>query len=185
MGGLNAPQVGICEGDLVGARPEVDEKRACRECFAMAVRAAQGRKPTNDQSVLDGVFRIVCAGSPQRAQGVEFGKSSGLYRQVRRWPDRGSRSRRPERNRVGPGYQADGRQCRGLRRSSGGGRKRGMPSQDRRHSRGGFMAAIRLRTRLLPARDLQWLFGRNGFTRALRDQTLGSRRPVRSDGRDR
>jgi transposase len=55
------------------------------EHFIRAVRAPNGRKPTNHRLVLDGVFWIARTGSPWRDLPEEFGKWSSVYRQFRRW----------------------------------------------------------------------------------------------------
>jgi transposase len=55
------------------------------EHFILAVRAPNGRKPTNHRLVLDGIFWIARTGSPWRDLPEEFGKWSSVYRQFRRW----------------------------------------------------------------------------------------------------
>ena len=62
-----------------------DEEWAFFERFIFAVRAPNGRKPTNHRLVLDGLFWIARTGAPWRALPVEFGKWSSVYRQFRRW----------------------------------------------------------------------------------------------------
>lgn len=62
-----------------------DEEWAFHERFILAVRAPNGRKPTNHRLVLDGVFWIARTGSPWRDLPEEFGKWSSVYRQFRRW----------------------------------------------------------------------------------------------------
>ena len=62
-----------------------DEEWAFFERFILAVRAPNGRKPTNHRLVLDGVFWIARTGSPWRDLPEEFGKWSSVYRQFRRW----------------------------------------------------------------------------------------------------
>jgi hypothetical protein len=55
------------------------------ERFIRAVRAPNGRKPTNHRLVLDGICWIACTGSPGRDLPEECGKWSSVYRQFRRW----------------------------------------------------------------------------------------------------
>ena len=62
-----------------------DEEWAFHERFILAVRASNGRKPTNHRLVLDGIFWIARTGSPWRDLPEEFGKWSSVYRQFRRW----------------------------------------------------------------------------------------------------
>ncbi len=62
-----------------------DEEWAFHERFILAIRAPNGRKPTNHRLVLDGVFWIARTGSPWRDLPEEFGKWSSVYRQFRRW----------------------------------------------------------------------------------------------------
>ena len=62
-----------------------DEEWAIHERFILAVRVPNGRKPTNDRLVLDGIFWIARTGSPWRDLPAEFGKWSSVYRQFRRW----------------------------------------------------------------------------------------------------
>jgi transposase len=62
-----------------------DEEWASHERFILAVRAPNGRKPTNHRLVLDGIFRIARTGSPWRNLPEEFGRWFNLYRQFRRW----------------------------------------------------------------------------------------------------
>jgi len=62
-----------------------DEEWAFFECFILAVRAPNGRKPTNHRLVFDGVFWIARIGAPWRDLPEEFGKWSSVYRQFRRW----------------------------------------------------------------------------------------------------
>lgn len=62
-----------------------DEEWAFFERFILAVRAPNGRKPTNHRLVLDGVFWIARTGAPRRDLPEEFGKWSSVYRQFRRW----------------------------------------------------------------------------------------------------
>ena len=62
-----------------------DEEWAFFEPFIFAVRAPNGRKPTNHRLVLDGIFWIARTGSPWRDLPEEFGKWSSVYRQFRRW----------------------------------------------------------------------------------------------------
>lgn len=62
-----------------------DEEWAFHEGFIQAIRAANGRKPTNHRLVLDGIFWIARTGSPWRDLPEEFGKWSSVYRQFRRW----------------------------------------------------------------------------------------------------
>ena len=62
-----------------------DEEWAFFERFIFAVRAPNGRKPTNHRLVLDGIFWIARTGAPWRDLPAEFGKWSSVYRQFRRW----------------------------------------------------------------------------------------------------
>lgn len=62
-----------------------DEEWAFHQRFILAVRAPNGRKPTNHRLVLDGIFWIARTGSPWRDLPEEFGKWSSVYRQFRRW----------------------------------------------------------------------------------------------------
>jgi transposase len=62
-----------------------DEEWAFHERFIRAVRAPNGRKPTNHRLVLEGIFWIAWTGSPWRDLPEEFGKWSSVYRQFRRW----------------------------------------------------------------------------------------------------
>lgn len=62
-----------------------DEVWAFHEPFILAVRAPNGREPTNHRLVRDGIFRIPRTGSPSRDLAEEFGKWSSVYRQFRRW----------------------------------------------------------------------------------------------------
>ena len=62
-----------------------DEEWAFFERFILAVRAPNGRKPTNHRLVLDGIFWISRTGAPWRDRPEEFGKWSSVYRQFRRW----------------------------------------------------------------------------------------------------
>ena len=62
-----------------------DEEWAFFERFIFAVRAPNGRKPTNHRLVLDGIFWIARTGVPWRDLPGEFGKWSSVYRQFRRW----------------------------------------------------------------------------------------------------
>jgi transposase len=62
-----------------------DEEWAFHERYILAVRAPNGRKPTNHRLVLDGIFWIARTGSPWRDLPEEFGKWSSVYRQFRRW----------------------------------------------------------------------------------------------------
>ena len=62
-----------------------DDEWAFFERFILAVRAPNGRKPTNHRLVLDGIFWIARTGSPWRDLPEEFGKWSSVYRQFRRW----------------------------------------------------------------------------------------------------
>lgn len=67
-----------------------NEEWAFHERFILAVRAPNGRKPTDHRLVLDGIFWIARTGSPWRDLPAEFGKSSSVYRQLRRWTLAGS-----------------------------------------------------------------------------------------------
>ena len=62
-----------------------DEEWAFFERFILAIRAPNGRKPTNHRLVLDGIFWIARTGAPWRDLPEEFGKWSSVYRQFRRW----------------------------------------------------------------------------------------------------
>ena len=62
-----------------------DEEWTFFERFILAVRAPNGRKPTNHRLVLDGIFWIARTGAPWRDLPGEFGKWSSVYRQFRRW----------------------------------------------------------------------------------------------------
>ena len=62
-----------------------DGEWAFFERFIFAVRAPNGRKPTNHRLVLDGIFWIARTGAPWRDLPAEFGKWSSVYRQFRRW----------------------------------------------------------------------------------------------------
>ena len=62
-----------------------DEEWAFFERFILAIRAPNGRKPTNHRLVLDGIFWIARSGAPWRDLPEEFGKWSSVYRQFRRW----------------------------------------------------------------------------------------------------
>lgn len=78
-------QAGICNGDQLGTRPYVRRRMGVFERFILAVRAPNGRKPTNHRLVLDGIFWIARTGAPWRDLPDEFGKWSSVYRQFRRW----------------------------------------------------------------------------------------------------
>lgn len=62
-----------------------DEEWSLFEHFIFAIRAPNGRKPTNHRLVLDGIFWIARTGSPWRDLPEDFGKWSSVYRQFRRW----------------------------------------------------------------------------------------------------
>ncbi len=62
-----------------------DDEWSLFECFILAIRAPNGRKPINHRLVLDGIFWIARTGSPWRDLPEEFGKWSSVYRQFRRW----------------------------------------------------------------------------------------------------
>ena len=62
-----------------------NEEWALFEGFILAVRAPNGRRPTNHRLVLDGIFWIARTGAPWRDLPEEFGKWSSVYRQFRRW----------------------------------------------------------------------------------------------------
>jgi len=62
-----------------------DEEWRFHERFIQAVRALNGRKPTNHRLVLDGTFWIARTGSPWRELPEEFGRWSSVYRQFRHW----------------------------------------------------------------------------------------------------
>ena len=63
----------------------LDEEWRFFERFIQAVRAPNGRKPTDHRLVLDGIFWIARTGAPWRDLPEEFGKWSSVYRQFRRW----------------------------------------------------------------------------------------------------
>lgn len=62
-----------------------DEEWRFFEGLILAVRAPNGRRPSNHHLVLDGIFWIARTGSPWRHLPAEFGKWSSVYRQFRRW----------------------------------------------------------------------------------------------------
>jgi transposase len=62
-----------------------DDEWSLFEHFILAIRAPNGRKPTNHRLVLDGIFWIARTGSPWRDLPEDFGKWSSVYRQFRRW----------------------------------------------------------------------------------------------------
>ena len=62
-----------------------DEEWSLFEHFILAIRAPNGRKPTNHRLVLDGVFWTARTGSPWRDLPEEFGKWSSVYRQFPYW----------------------------------------------------------------------------------------------------
>lgn len=62
-----------------------DEEWAFHERFILAIRAPNGRKPTNHRLVLDGIFWIARTGVAWRDLHEHFGKWSSVYRQFRRW----------------------------------------------------------------------------------------------------
>ncbi len=62
-----------------------DEEWAFFERFIVAVRAPNGRKPTDHRPVLDGIFWISRTGAHWRDLPEEFGKWPSVYRQFRRW----------------------------------------------------------------------------------------------------
>ncbi len=61
-----------------------DEEWAFIERFILAVRAPNGRKPTDHCLVLDGIFWFAGTGAPWRDWPEEFGKWSSVYPQFRR-----------------------------------------------------------------------------------------------------
>ena len=63
----------------------LDEEWRFFEHVIQAVRAPNGRKPTDHRLVLDGIFWIARTGAPWRDLPEEFGKWSSVYRQFRRW----------------------------------------------------------------------------------------------------
>ena len=63
----------------------LDEEWEFFERFILAVRAPNGRKPTNHGLVLDGIFWNSRTGAPWRDLREEFGKWLSVYRQFRRW----------------------------------------------------------------------------------------------------
>ena len=62
-----------------------DREWALFERFVRAVRAPNGRQPSNHRLILDGIFWIARTGAPWRDLPEEFGKWSSVYRQFRRW----------------------------------------------------------------------------------------------------
>ena len=66
-----------------------DEEWAFFERFIEAVRAPNGRKPSNHRRVLDGIFWITRKGAPWRDLPGEFVKWSTVYRRFRRWTQAG------------------------------------------------------------------------------------------------
>ncbi len=62
-----------------------DEEWAFFKQFILAVRALNGRKPTNHRHLLDGIFWIARTGATWRDLPEEFGKWSSVYRQFRHW----------------------------------------------------------------------------------------------------
>lgn len=62
-----------------------DDEWSLFEHFILAIRAPNGRKPTNHRLVLDWTFWIECTGSPWRDLPEEFCKWSSVYLQFRRW----------------------------------------------------------------------------------------------------
>ncbi|MCV6591820.1 MAG: IS5 family transposase [Silicimonas sp.] len=135
-----------------------DEEWAFFEHFVLAVRAPNGRKPTNHRLVLDGIFWITRTGAPWRDLPEEFGKWSSVYRQFRRWTLAGLWEDIMEvlnqSGAVPAALQtiplggkaacraADSTVIRAHHQAAGG--KRGTPRQDFGRSRGGFTTKIHL-----------------------------------------
>ena len=66
-----------------------DDEWAFFERFILAVRAPNGRKPTNHRLVLDGIFWIARTGAPWRDLPESLGHWSSVYHRWRRWCVRG------------------------------------------------------------------------------------------------
>ena len=62
-----------------------DEEWAFHERFILAVRAPNGRKPTNHRLVLDGIFWIARTGSPWRDLPAQFGPWQTVWKRHRRF----------------------------------------------------------------------------------------------------
>ncbi|WP_238365441.1 IS5 family transposase [Mesobacterium pallidum] len=125
-----------------------DEEWAFFERFILAVRAPNGRKPTNHRLVLDGIFWIARTGAPWRDLPEEFGKWSSVYRQFRRWTLAGLWEEIMDvLNHSGAVPDAlqmiDSTVVRAHHQAAGG--KRGTPRQGFGRSRGGFTTKIHLR----------------------------------------
>ncbi|MFZ7094527.1 IS5 family transposase, partial [Primorskyibacter sp. 2E233] len=125
-----------------------DEEWRFFERFIQAVRAPNGRKPTNHRLVLDGIFWIARTGAPWRDLPEEFGKWSSVYRQFRRWTLAGLWEEIMEAlNHSGVVPDAlqmiDSTVIRAHHQAAGA--KRGTPRQGFGRSRGGFTTKIHLR----------------------------------------
>ena len=66
-----------------------DDEWAFFERFILAVRAPNGRKPTNHRTVLDGVFWIARTGSPWRDLPERYGPYTTAYNRYNRWAKAG------------------------------------------------------------------------------------------------
>ncbi len=125
-----------------------DEEWAFHERFILAIRAPNGRKPTNHRLVLDGIFWVARTGSPWRDLPEEFGKWSSVYRQFRRWTLAGLWEGILEAlNASGLAPDAlqmiDSTVVRAHHQAAGA--KGGTPRQGLGRSRGGFTTKIHLR----------------------------------------
>ncbi|RVT87403.1 IS5 family transposase [Rhodobacteraceae bacterium CCMM004] len=124
-----------------------DDEWAFFDRFISALRAPNGRKPTNHRLVLDGIFWIARTGAPWRDLPEEFGKWSSVHRQFRRWTLAGLWEDIMEAlNRSGAVPDAlrmtDGTVVRAHHQASGA--KRGTPRQGFGRSRGGCSTEIHL-----------------------------------------
>ncbi|WP_110594105.1 IS5 family transposase [Tritonibacter mobilis] len=125
-----------------------DDEWSLFEYFILAIRARNGRKPTNHRLVLDGVFWIARTGSPWRDLPEEFGKWSSVYRQFRRWTLAGLwEDILDALNQSGAVPDAlqmvDSTVIRAHHQAAGA--KRGTPRQGFGRSRGGFTTKVHLR----------------------------------------
>ncbi|MFD2439555.1 IS5 family transposase [Paracoccus kondratievae] len=125
-----------------------DEEWAFHERFILAIRAPNGRKPTNHRLVLDGIFWIASTGSPWRDLPDEFGRWSSVYRQFRRWTLAGLWEGMLEAlnaNGLAPDalQMIDSTVVRAHHQAAGA--KGGTPRQGFGRSRGGFTTKVHLR----------------------------------------
>ncbi|WP_110775579.1 IS5 family transposase [Tritonibacter mobilis] len=125
-----------------------DDEWSLFEYFILAIRARNGRKPTNHRLVLDGIFWIARTGSPWRDLPEEFGKWSSVYRQFRRWTLAGLwEDILDALNQSGAVPDAlqmvDSTVIRAHHQAAGA--KRGTPRQGFGRSRGGFTTKVHLR----------------------------------------